>query len=61
MFLHRYAGVTTVNLANNHFLDYGPELSRHTVEKLKKNNISTFGVTYGKAPQKRQVSKELLN
>lgn len=36
-------GVTAVNMANNHTMDFGPEVMLETKNQLEKNEVQTFG------------------
>ena len=39
----RWVGFNCVTLANNHFLDYGREGVKHTLDSCKKNDVDTVG------------------
>ena len=39
----KWAGFSCVTLANNHFLDYGKEGVKNTIDACKKNSIDTVG------------------
>jgi poly-gamma-glutamate synthesis protein (capsule biosynthesis protein) len=39
-----YAGIDMVSLANNHALDYGPDILRQTMEELDKRKIKHIGI-----------------
>ncbi|MDR7855943.1 CapA family protein [Tissierella sp.] len=41
----RSIGVTAVNLANNHTMDFGPEVMLKTKELLEENDFKTFGAS----------------
>ena len=41
-----YAGFDMVTLANNHALDYGPEVLSQTVRELEKRNIKYMGISW---------------
>lgn len=41
----RYAGINTVSLANNHYIDFGDKVALSTIRVLDSRNISYFGVT----------------